>query len=270
MEYKTVVRLPLPALDGKTDVEALEFFRKKIGEPTYADTPDENGGMFFEYEDGTYRPVYDCEVKRWGVDKVLAHETEEPVFFIRMTTTRLVEVEREMRDKFDTHGNVFFLSYSWYNGVDEPITVHSEEPTEPTLTCSECKEKVPMLFGTVCTRCTSKTWLKKLEDEPRPRFHVTLLCPYCKQDEYIRTVHTDIMNTQPYTQCRRCGHLVHLRPGFYQAAERIWLEEDLIAETPEVTGNPPAVDLHQEHTKEHQQWVDRVLTEGKKAGATKE
>lgn len=127
MEYKTVVRLPLPNLDGLSTTEVLKFFREKIGEPSDVDELDGKVEGFY-YEDGEYRPIYDHETKRWAIDKVLAEEDEsqekDP---IPMTVHKLANIEANMQIKFGTRNKVFFLSYSWYNGENEPVIIDPNE-----------------------------------------------------------------------------------------------------------------------------------------------
>ena len=130
MEYKTVVRLPIPQLDGKSYDEALPFFKKTVGEPSNETTFDGEVD-WFDYEDKPYEPVYDYETGRWGVDKVLVREwTEQEKDLVAMTVAKLREIEQEMQRKFDVWEDVFLLPYSWYNGVDEPIIMDATSGQE--------------------------------------------------------------------------------------------------------------------------------------------
>lgn len=95
-----------------------------LGEP---ETLDEFDGEieYFQYA-GKYQVVQDYKGNRWGIDLVLHHESNYRTY-IEMETNglSLEEFERlatEMSEKFNVDKKkIRLMSYSWYNGVDEPI-----------------------------------------------------------------------------------------------------------------------------------------------------
>jgi len=124
MESKVVLRAELPELKGKSRNEVYPVFVNLIGE---ADDIDEYEGEieYFQYE-GEIQPVYDYDSKRWGIDHVLHHESDYRTY-IKMKSNGLSlkefdELASQMEEKFGIDkSKVRLISYSWYNGGDEPI-----------------------------------------------------------------------------------------------------------------------------------------------------
>lgn len=124
MESKIVLRAELPELKGKNRTEVFPIYKELLGEP---ETLDEFDGEieYFQYA-GKYQAVQDYKENRWGIDLVLHHESNYRTY-IEMETNglSLEEFERlatEMAEKFNVDKKkIRLMSYSWYNGVDEPI-----------------------------------------------------------------------------------------------------------------------------------------------------
>lgn len=123
-EYKTVLRSEIPQLKGKTYNEVYPFFVELLGEPDEKDEWD--GEIEYFYYGGKYKPVYDYDTERWGIDLTLHHASDYKTY-IQMETNGLTlgefkSLAYEMSQKFGIDENkVRLISYSWYNGADEPI-----------------------------------------------------------------------------------------------------------------------------------------------------
>jgi hypothetical protein len=123
-ESKTVLRAEFPRLKGKSRIEVYPFYLELLGEPDYKDEYD---GVveYFEYK-GKYQPAYDYDTKRWGIDLVLHHESDYSTY-IEMESNGLTldefhKLAHEMSLKFEIDKyRVRLISYTWYNGSDEPI-----------------------------------------------------------------------------------------------------------------------------------------------------
>jgi hypothetical protein len=124
-ESKTVLRAEFPRLKGKSRNEAYPFYVKFLGEPI--EVEEWNGEVDYFRYDGEYQPVYDYDSKRWGIDLVLHHESDYNTY-IEMKTNGLTldefnKLANEMSLKFEVDKyKIRLISYSWYNGSDEPIS----------------------------------------------------------------------------------------------------------------------------------------------------
>ncbi|MGG1659486.1 hypothetical protein [Brevibacillus sp. NRS-1366] len=124
MEYKTVIRVALPELEGLDHNQALPFFKEKVGEPKHLDEWD---GVveWFTYDDkpNTYCPVESLEGKyKWGIDYVLMHSDGYDYNTLDISLSELERYIDLLVQKFSVKKeDCRLLSYSWYNGGDEPI-----------------------------------------------------------------------------------------------------------------------------------------------------
>lgn len=124
MEYKTVLRAEFPELEGKSRTEVYPFYKDIIGE---ADELEDYDGEveYFSYE-GKYQPVHRYEKDRWGIDHVLHHESDYKTYIELKTNgvslSEFEEMASKMSVKFGVDkSKIRLISYSWYNGSDEPI-----------------------------------------------------------------------------------------------------------------------------------------------------
>lgn len=121
---KTVLRAEFPHLKGKAVHEVYPFYVNLLGEPDEVDKWD-GEVEHFEYE-GKYQPIRDYDTERWGIDLVLHHETDYRTY-IQMETNGLSlgefnQLADEMSKKFSVDKEkVRLISYTWYNGSDEPV-----------------------------------------------------------------------------------------------------------------------------------------------------
>lgn len=124
-ETKIVLRAEFPQFQGKTRTEVFPFYKEILGE---ADEVNEWEGEidYFKYS-GKYQPAYEYKSKRWGVDWVLHHETDNKVYIeMKENGVSLADFEKMANSMSELFGieksNVRLTSYTWYNGVDEPIS----------------------------------------------------------------------------------------------------------------------------------------------------
>ena len=128
-ETKSVLRAEIPQLKGKSRTEALEYFRQILGEPDDVDIWDGEVD-FFEYEEKnhTYIPVEEysygkTDDDRWGGDLILAYSNDYGVEEgdMNYSLEELSVLADKMARKFNINPkNIRLLSYTWYNGSDEP------------------------------------------------------------------------------------------------------------------------------------------------------
>lgn len=123
MESKLVFRCELPELYGMSYEEVLPYFTERIGNPSYI---DENDGVinYFEYE-GNLQPVYDYDNNVWGIDYIAGQVDENKHDDLRISLS-VHEIEMIFAELFGcfsiNEDDVRLVSYSWYNGADEPIS----------------------------------------------------------------------------------------------------------------------------------------------------
>ncbi|OPH61847.1 hypothetical protein BC351_00985 [Paenibacillus ferrarius] len=122
-ETKTVLRAEIEELRSNKYNEAYMFFRGLgFREPDDIDGNDESVEWFYYKEKvGEVVPVYDYDEKRWGVDLVLGHSTDYDDSHSISTTLQELQIKiNELSERFGNR-NWKFVSYTWYNGSDEPI-----------------------------------------------------------------------------------------------------------------------------------------------------
>jgi hypothetical protein len=123
-ETKIVLRAEFPHLHGKSRKEVYPFYQDILGEPNEVDEYDGEVD-YFRYE-GKYQPVHDYDNDRWGIDLILHHESDYKTY-IEMNSNGLSlsefdQLASSMSQVFGVdRKNVRLLSYTWYNGSDEPI-----------------------------------------------------------------------------------------------------------------------------------------------------
>jgi len=124
-ESKTVLRAEFPQLQGKTTNEVYPFYLEILGKPNEIDEYDDEVG-YFSYE-GKYQPAYDYDSKKWGIDLVLHHESDYNTYIKQETNgLSLKEFDTLAKSMTDVFGvdkdKVRLISYTWYNGSEEPIS----------------------------------------------------------------------------------------------------------------------------------------------------
>lgn len=123
MESKLVFRCELPELHGMSHGEVLPYFAERMGDPSYI---AENDGVinYFEYE-GNLQPVYDYDNNIWGIDYIAGqvNENEYEDLYISLSMGEIEMIFAELYGLFGVNeDDVRLVSYSWYNGADEPIS----------------------------------------------------------------------------------------------------------------------------------------------------
>ncbi|MBG9549752.1 hypothetical protein [Cytobacillus firmus] len=123
-EKKVVLRAEFPQLQGKNRTEVFPFYKEILGVPSELDEY-EGEVEYFEYE-GKYQSAYDYNNKRWGIDWVLHHESDYKTYIeMRTNGVSLGDFEKMASAMSQIFGvdksKVRLISYTWYNGVDEPI-----------------------------------------------------------------------------------------------------------------------------------------------------
>ncbi|GIN55043.1 MULTISPECIES: hypothetical protein [Bacillus subtilis group] len=129
-ESKTVLRAEIPHLKGVDTTEAYKYFKRLLGEADdFDEWEDENEIDYFVYEAlfHKYVPVAsygDGDMIIWGIDCILAYKDDhgnckgKDIYSL----AELKSYAEEMAKKFDVNPDkVKLLSYTWYNGVEEPI-----------------------------------------------------------------------------------------------------------------------------------------------------
>lgn len=124
-ESKIVLRAEFPQLKGKNRTEVFPFYKDILGEPSELEEY-EGEIQYFEYE-GKFLPAYDFNKKRWGIDLVLHHQSDYKTFIKHKSNgLSLGEFEALANSMSQLFGvdksKVRLISYTWYNGVDEPVT----------------------------------------------------------------------------------------------------------------------------------------------------
>lgn len=123
-ESKLVLRAEIPSLKGKSNSEALKFFRRILGEPSEIDEWNDEID-YFSYE-GIIRPCHDYSSGRWGIEYILLHESDYNVYVemdnIGATLEEINEIAGKLENMFNVNkDDVKLIYYTWYNGSDEPV-----------------------------------------------------------------------------------------------------------------------------------------------------
>lgn len=121
-----VLRAEFPELKGKTKTEVFPIYKNLLGEPDEVDEYDGEVDYFRYDNDKKYRPAYQYKGKRWGIDLTLHHESDYKTYVeLKTNGISLGEFEtlaEEMAQKFGVDkSQIRLISYTWYNGVDEPV-----------------------------------------------------------------------------------------------------------------------------------------------------
>ena len=100
------------------------FYKNTIGNPSELDEY-EGEVEYFEYN-GKYQPSHQYKGDRWGIDMVLHHETDYDTKIEMQTNgislAEFLTLSQEMENKFGIDkSQVRLISYTWYNGGDEPV-----------------------------------------------------------------------------------------------------------------------------------------------------
>lgn len=130
-ESKTVLRVEIPELRGKSNKEAYEYFLPILGEPDDIDEWEGEVEYFSYYEKNhKFVPVSENSYSRnaandkWGVDLILAYGNDynETIGEANHSLGELQNLAQEMAEKFNIDpSRCKVVSYTWYNGGDEPI-----------------------------------------------------------------------------------------------------------------------------------------------------
>jgi len=118
------IRGHIPELDGKSDSDVFPLFQDKLGEPLEIDKL-EDVIEWFEYDDSDQKlvPVYSSNEEKWGLQCIFESRDCELDFCIPGNYAN--HVLEDMQKIFPTIKNVVIHIYSWYTGVDEPVTFKS-------------------------------------------------------------------------------------------------------------------------------------------------
>jgi hypothetical protein len=129
-EYKTVIRAEIPVLNGKGMTEAYAYFQPILGEADYLDEWD-GEVEYFQYEEmkNDFVPVFEysygkTDNKRIGVDYILSYSNDygSSKGKTNFSFEELAKLAEVIAEKFDIDPKKCRLvSYSWYNGGDEPV-----------------------------------------------------------------------------------------------------------------------------------------------------
>ena len=121
---KTVLRVELPELKGKSRDNVYPVYRDLLGDAPELDMY-QGEVEYFSY-DGVYRECCDVDSNRWGIERVLKMESEYRTEIAGSqngySMGELNEMAQEMAEKFNVDPNqVRLTSYTWYTGTDEPV-----------------------------------------------------------------------------------------------------------------------------------------------------
>lgn len=129
-ESKTVLRAEIPMLRGKSIHEAYEYFSPLLGKPDDVDEWDGKVELFrYMNSKHDYVPVEKhvsgkTNDTRWGVDYILAYANDygDKKGKANHSLKELQSIAEEMAKKFEINPeNCRLVSYTWYNGSEEPI-----------------------------------------------------------------------------------------------------------------------------------------------------
>jgi hypothetical protein len=124
-EFKTVIRAELKELEGKSKNAVYDYFKNLIGEAEDVDAYDDGIIEWFNYGDdaGNFCPVQSYKNKQWGVDYVLSHTDDYgDRSKVNLSIEEIKDYCKLLIDKFGVkESDCKLVSYSWYNGSDEPI-----------------------------------------------------------------------------------------------------------------------------------------------------
>jgi len=124
------IRAHIPELDSYSAKEALNFFRKRLGEP---DDVDEYKGEvdYFNYDYAKHDlvPVYSSDENKWGIEHIFVKTFPYDIDTIQISISDLEKWDQKIRDKFPhvNIGPLLVCSYTYYNGTDEPISFDPSE-----------------------------------------------------------------------------------------------------------------------------------------------
>lgn len=118
--FKFVVRAYLPHLTGVDREVALNYFRPKVGDP---DEYYDNLDWHYDPGENVTCPVKATDADEWGIDVVLAfgkdagNDIEGSI-----DIEDLEDVVSNLRRQFPELGRMLVMGYTWYTGLDEPIS----------------------------------------------------------------------------------------------------------------------------------------------------
>jgi len=111
---KFALRGRIPELDNKSAKEALDFFRKNMGEPDLVEDD------WFEYQNSHFTPIHSSSENAWGIEKIMLLTSEESEMSVSLETVQ--HTFTEMKAWFPSIPTLIVVGYTWYNGIDEPVT----------------------------------------------------------------------------------------------------------------------------------------------------
>lgn len=114
------IRAVLPELNGKTAEEVFPFFREKLG----LEGDDADDVLWSSRnQQKTIVPVSCYETKDWGVEWIFHHDYPYQIGLANVDLAYIEQVKSKILEKFPTATGFMVCSYTWYNGVEEPITM---------------------------------------------------------------------------------------------------------------------------------------------------
>lgn len=127
-ESITAVRATIPELNGRPVHEAYQFFREKLGEAEEVDEWEDKVENFHYDESHAISVVHDN--KLWGVQVALSSgsDGDDSHEDVNVELEFLETIKLAIIKKFPSATNFMLASYTWYNGVDEPVKLVPSNP----------------------------------------------------------------------------------------------------------------------------------------------
>ncbi len=119
MRFKFAIRTHLPELHRLPKIEVLAFFKSRVGEPhDYLDDLD----WHYDCDELKLCPVRATDSNEWGIDYILESSYASDCSESCIDVGRLPEIMTEIKKSFPQCGDSKIVVYSWYTGVDEPVS----------------------------------------------------------------------------------------------------------------------------------------------------
>ena len=118
-ETKVAVIARLRELDGKNREDVIGFFKERLGKP---DEYDDDEDWFYRPEQDKIVP-YSSLDDAWGVEyTIFISDYNEYYHTVYKSLQEIQQIIEKMKQKFPEilDEDIKLVSYTWYNGVDEP------------------------------------------------------------------------------------------------------------------------------------------------------
>ena len=126
---KTVaIRAEIKDLRGKNKQEAYQFYKKYFGE---ANDYFDDGEFYYDREEGEINPVIDLD-GNYGVEYLIKSVRKYKSGYndiCIISYSEFKEITEKITNKISgvNKEDINLVSYTWYNGVDEPIYFNSQK-----------------------------------------------------------------------------------------------------------------------------------------------